>query len=223
MKFSVVVPCYIKHITYLPEVLGYINNQTLKPIEIVLAISSIPPNKTDEIKELCTKCSEIPLKFTIIEGMALAGINRNRGAELCEGDWIAFMDCDDIYHPQKLEMTAWIINKYNPTLVLHSYMKERCGVPMKERFDVKKGVRFVPSWKTWLHTFGYESYDDGVCPSIRAGVSVHHGHITVRRDLCNKYKFPPRRKGEDGRFCRKVFFGEGGLIVMKEILTLYRR
>ena len=97
-KISVIVPIYNTE-RYLQETLDCITSQTLKDIEIIL----INDGSTDNCLNICKKQAEKDSRIKIFSqdnsGVAVA---RNRGLELASGDYIIFLDSDDIFAPNLL-------------------------------------------------------------------------------------------------------------------------
>ena len=95
---SVIIPTY-NRVNSLTDSLTSITNQTYKNIELIV----VDDNSLDNTKEII--CSlEIPnLKFLTHEKNLGAPAARNTGIKNCTGDFIAFMDDDDMWHPEKIE------------------------------------------------------------------------------------------------------------------------
>ena len=95
---SVIIPTY-NRVNSLTDSLTSITNQTYKNIELIV----VDDNSLDNTKEII--CSlEIPnLKFLTHEKNLGAPAARNSGIKNCTGDFIAFMDDDDMWHPEKIE------------------------------------------------------------------------------------------------------------------------
>ena len=123
IKLAIVIPCYPPHFKYLPRIFENISNQTQKADEIIVALSECSIEEEKKIEENLKKYN---LKFEIIstEYKQKAGMNRNRGVVISECDYIMFLDADDEYHPQKIEITKHIIHTRNPNLILHNYQTE---------------------------------------------------------------------------------------------------
>lgn len=95
---SVIIPTYNRS-NSLTVSLNSITNQTYKNIELIV----IDDNSSDNTKEIINSL-EIPnLKFIIHEKNLGAPAARNTGIKNCTGDFIAFMDDDDMWHPEKIE------------------------------------------------------------------------------------------------------------------------
>ncbi len=98
-RFSVVVPCYNGQ-AYLEETLKTALAQTYPAIEIIV----VNDGSTDRSREIA--CSMGP-RVTVVdqENRGLSGA-RNTGARHASGDWIAFLDADDLWIPEKLALQA---------------------------------------------------------------------------------------------------------------------
>lgn len=94
MKISVIIPCYNCADT-IERAVSSVRSQTLEPFEIIM----IDDASGDETKKVLggLNCKVITLKKN--EG---AGVARNYGLNIARGDLIAFLDSDDVWHPEKL-------------------------------------------------------------------------------------------------------------------------
>ena len=97
MKISVVIPTY-NHSRWLPESIESALNQTLKPHEIIV----VDDGSKDNTREVVAR---YPVTYVFQENAGLSAA-RNRGIEEATGDWIALLDADDYWLPQKLELQA---------------------------------------------------------------------------------------------------------------------
>lgn len=95
-KVSVIIPNY-NYAKYIAKTIDSVLAQTYENIEIIV----VDDGSKDKSIEVLKKYGE---KITIIEqknqGVSLA---RNNGAEKSTGEYIAFLDADDIWLPEKLE------------------------------------------------------------------------------------------------------------------------
>ncbi|XQF93620.1 glycosyltransferase family 2 protein [Pseudoalteromonas espejiana] len=108
MKISVVIPCYNGE-KFIRSAINSINSQTLQPLEIVVVNDG---SKDDSLKVLneCEKLSTVPLKIIDQENGGVSSA-RNVGISAAVGDWVAFLDVDDLWYPNKLSLQASIISK----------------------------------------------------------------------------------------------------------------
>jgi glycosyltransferase involved in cell wall biosynthesis len=96
MSVSVVIPAYNAE-KYLSEALQSVLAQTLLPQEIVV----VDDGSTDGTAALAESFG--PLVRVIRTANQRAAAGRNLGVKNTTGEWIAFLDADDVWEPSKLE------------------------------------------------------------------------------------------------------------------------
>ena len=94
-SISVVIPTF-NRASFLPRALDSVLNQTLTPKEIVICDN----NSTDDTEKLIKK--KYPYCKYILEKKRGVSIARNTAILKTSGEWVAFLDSDDEWHPQKL-------------------------------------------------------------------------------------------------------------------------
>lgn len=93
MKVSVIIPCYNMKI-YLAECLNSILSQSLKDIEIVCIDDGSNDGTKELLEDFQDKYDNIRITSQSNKG---SGSARNKGMELAQGEFVAFMDADDFY------------------------------------------------------------------------------------------------------------------------------
>ncbi len=101
MKISVVIPCYNGQ-EFLADAVNSINNQTYLPTEIVIIDDGSTDNTAYLLEELKVS-SSVPI-VAITQRNYGVSVARNIGLAQATGDWIAFLDVDDIWFPNMLEV-----------------------------------------------------------------------------------------------------------------------
>ena len=96
MDISVIIPTYNRRNT-LPRAVESVLNQTYKPIEIIV----VDDGSTDGAKEMCSEM--YPLVRYIYQANSGVSSARNTGIKSASGDWIALLDSDDEWLPDKLD------------------------------------------------------------------------------------------------------------------------
>ena len=115
MKISVIIPCYNSEQNII-QVLLSIFSQTLAVHEVIV----IDDGSTDQSYQLILNFKEqhnitnLKLVKQTNAGPASA---RNHGITLAEGDWIAFLDSDDIWDTSKIEIQQKYLLQ-NPHIIL---------------------------------------------------------------------------------------------------------
>jgi glycosyltransferase involved in cell wall biosynthesis len=93
---SVVIPAY-NSAAYLQPALASVASQTYSPLEIIL----VDDGSTDGTVDVARRCGADVRIFT--QPNRGAGAARNLGLEQARGQYIAFLDSDDLWHPRKIE------------------------------------------------------------------------------------------------------------------------
>ena len=115
MKISVIIPTYNRK-KYIRRAIDSVIRQSYKPFEIIV----IDDGSTDGTYELIKQSyssSQISLEKQINSGVSSA---RNKGIKLANGDWIAFLDSDDEWFENKLELQAREIKKSKTFMICHT-------------------------------------------------------------------------------------------------------
>lgn len=82
---------------YLANALDSIFSQRYRPIEVVV----VDDGSTDRTERVVRRCST-PVRYVKQDHAGVASA-RNRGLEVATGEFIAFLDSDDLWHPEKLQ------------------------------------------------------------------------------------------------------------------------
>jgi glycosyltransferase involved in cell wall biosynthesis len=113
LTVSVIIPAYNCETT-IERALQSAIQQTRPPKEIIV----IDDESTDQSALRArskAKDSAIPILVYCNESNVGPGVSRNRGWAAATGDLVAFLDADDVWHPQKLEVQVPIMES-RPTL-----------------------------------------------------------------------------------------------------------
>jgi len=103
LAISVVIP-YFNGSKFIAEALASVRAQTLQPVEIIIVDDASKPEEARALDEVAGDAIVIHLPQN--RGPSVA---RNTGIARAIGDWIAFLDCDDLWEPKKLEMQAAVV------------------------------------------------------------------------------------------------------------------
>ncbi|SON55557.1 putative glycosyltransferase EpsH [Hartmannibacter diazotrophicus] len=107
---SVVIPIYNGE-KFIKETIECALNQTHKNLEILV----VDDGSTDSSRQICQNLSREYPRVKVFQkdngGVASA---RNYGIERANGEFIAFLDADDLWHPTKIEKQVAILEGHSP-------------------------------------------------------------------------------------------------------------
>lgn len=94
---SIIMPCFNSE-KFIKESINSVLSQTYHDFELIIIDDASKDNSLDIIRSFNDHRIKI-LELTTNQG---AGFSRNKGIELAQGRFIAFLDSDDIWHKDKL-------------------------------------------------------------------------------------------------------------------------
>ncbi|MBM4305299.1 MAG: glycosyltransferase family 2 protein [Deltaproteobacteria bacterium] len=161
MKISVLIPTYNAAKT-IEMSLASVFRQTIQPDEIVVLVDG----GTDEtVSRLDPLKGRINLVVQENRGVAQA---RNRLVELAQGEMLAFLDSDDVWHPKYLEVQHGLLQDYPSAVAsftghirFHGYGEYECSNVLDEDRDhatLIDRVEFFRCYNTTTAVFGSMSY-----------------------------------------------------------------
>lgn len=112
---SVVIPAYNAERTIL-ETIKSVQQQTFSDFEIII----INDGSTDSTLELIQSIKDERLKVFSYENGGLP-MARNRGISLAKGEFIAFIDADDLWTPDKLELQLAALKQHPEAGLAYSW------------------------------------------------------------------------------------------------------
>lgn len=141
MKFSVIVPVY-NVAPYLRECLDSVLEQTFTDWETIC----VDDGSTDESGAILEEYAAKDKRFKVVR-KTNAGVSsaRNAGLLASTGEWVLFVDGDDLWHSGTLAVCAQLIEE-NPDAQIIKFMRQRfvdgCSVewkdyPEKEKIDIR--------------------------------------------------------------------------------------
>ncbi len=129
MKISVIIPTF-NRINVLPKTLDSVMAQTYPPIEIIV----VDDGSTDDTETiLYRQYPNIKYHYQKNQGVSSA---RNAGLKIATGDWLALLDSDDQWLPEKLEKQKQALDNQPALKICHT-----------EELWIRNGVRVNPMKK----------------------------------------------------------------------------
>jgi glycosyltransferase involved in cell wall biosynthesis len=112
MKISVILPTFNRS-QYLPLALDSIFGQSFRDFEVIV----VDDGSTDDTRQVVSKyATQVEYIYQENQGRGAA---RNMGVEHARGEYIAFLDSDDLWHPDHLERLMAFFGKNSDSVFVH--------------------------------------------------------------------------------------------------------
>lgn len=156
MNISVIIPTYNSEET-IQRALNSVVVQTFAPSEIIV-VDDCSVDKTYEILDRFRLENSGKNNIRLFKNSQNSGPahTRNKGIQEATGDWIAFLDADDFWHPQKLEIQMEVATKSNCQFI---------GSTCKIVPEVNERITGSPQFKT-LKPYQFLFKNFFVTPSV---------------------------------------------------------
>jgi glycosyltransferase involved in cell wall biosynthesis len=183
---------------FLKEAVHSVNKQTYAPLEIII-VNDIPKNQTKKTVEILSKTSIVPIQY-IEHEMGANGrgsISKNLAAPLCKGEFIAFLDDDDLWETNYLEKMSSIILKNNSKITYSGtckiknnkktpYKQLKRNLGMKDLILTNPGCQvsnLIVEKKLFI---GLGGFDDYVVPSNDKDFLIRALYFGFKYDVLNE-------------------------------------
>lgn len=110
---SIVVPSF-NHGRFISKMIDSVLLQSYKNWELII----VDNNSTDDTDEIISSYRDNRIRIFKINNNGIIAISRNKGIKKAKGDWIAFLDSDDAWFPDKLEKCLQVAEKAD--LIYHN-------------------------------------------------------------------------------------------------------
>lgn len=197
---SVIVP-YFKKKRYILETINSILNQTHKNLEIIVVYDD--KNKSDIQYLNKIKKKDKRIKLVVNNETLGAGFARNKGIKLAKGDYIAFIDADDIWKKNKIDKQLNYMKLVNASISHTSY----------KIFRKKNQILKIRRAKNFF------SLND-LLYSCDIGLSTV---MVKKKILRNKCLFPSLKTKEDFVLWLSILQKNKKIYALDESLTLWRK
>ena len=151
-----IIPCY-NHAQYLPDAVRSIISQTVSEWECIIINDGSSDNTRDVALSLAAEDSRVRYLEQPNRGLARA---RNRGLDEARGQYIQFLDADDIIAPNKFELQLQALSTTNELALSYSNyyccrINDRLNIRIKcylsPQIDIERPLQDLASrWETEL-------------------------------------------------------------------------
>ncbi len=115
---SVIMPSWNTE-KYIADSMQSVINQTYSNWELII----VDDCSTDNTDEVVASFNDSRIKYLHNEKNCGAALTRNRALREARGEWIAFLDSDDLWAPEKLQRQIDFMKKNHYTFSYHEYVK----------------------------------------------------------------------------------------------------
>ena len=199
-KASIIIP-YFKKKRFFKKTIQSIFNQTYRKFEVLIVYDDEDKKDLIFIKKLIK--NDKRFKLIINKRNLGAGESRNIGIKMSKGKYICFIDADDIWKKNKLEIQINFMQKKNISFSHSSY-------EIIDKNNKFKGHRIAENYESFLE----------LSKSCNIGLSS----VIVRRSLLNnKLKFPKIKTKEDFVLWLRIIRGGTKIFGLKKSLVKWRK
>lgn len=196
---SIITPVYNAE-RFLSDTIKSVQNQTYKIWEILLIDDCSKDNSAQIIKEFQKYDNRI--KYIKLKKNSGASVSRNEGIRNAKGRFIAFVDSDDIWKPEKLEIQIKYMLKENLGFTFTSYRY------MKENGELTNKIAKAPSKINY----------NGLLKNTIIGCST----VVIDREIVDYFEMPLVRRGQDTATWLQILRKEKYAYGIEQDLVNYR-
>lgn len=171
---SVIIPVY-KVAWIIENTIQSVQNQTYRDLEIVLVDDCSPDNSADIIKQMMVKDERI--RYYKLDENSGAAVARNRAIRESRGRYIAFLDSDDMWEPDKLKKELALMKEKDCGFVYSAIkMIDKDG-------NVTKESTYVPERLSYR--------------TILTRTYIATSSVILDMNKTGEFQMPLRRSGQD--------------------------
>ena len=126
--FSVIMPCF-NHASYVDQAVTSVRDQSLASWELIVVDDGSTDGSAEKVATHADQDDRIRLIRQSNTGPAAA---RNAGIAAGRGNWLAFLDSDDVWYPTTLEAYSKAVSRLPDAQLFYGY---------RDRLDVSGSVR----------------------------------------------------------------------------------
>lgn len=143
---SIVMPSWNTG-AYIAESIQSVMRQTYGNWELIV----VDDGSTDDTDEVISSFSDSRIKYLRNPRNVGAALTRNRALREARGEWVAFLDSDDLWAPEKLERQLAFMKESGHVFSYHEYLKSNADDPAQNR--LVSGPRVVTRFMIYRYDY----------------------------------------------------------------------
>ena len=145
---SIITPSY-NTAGFIAETIRSVESQTYTNWEMII-VDDCSSDSTDEIMKPLLSADK-RIKYVKNERNSGAAISRNKGLRMAQGKWVAFLDSDDLWLPEKLELQLKFMVENGCHFSYHGYgeineKSQLTGVSVSGLKHINKWMMYAFCW-----------------------------------------------------------------------------
>ncbi len=196
---SIIIPTYNAE-QYIETTIHSVQHQTFDNWELIVIDDGSQDSTCSIVERIIADDSRIRL----VRNETNMGVadTRNRGSELCNGKYIAFLDADDIWYPDKLACQFELAEKDCADIVYSSYdIINANGNKIKDSYIAPKTV----------------SYEELLKENV-----IGCSSVIINSSVFEKYRFDSKFYHEDYVMWLQILANGGKAVGCTQVLTAWR-
>lgn len=240
---TIIVPVYNVR-AYVGECIESLLNQTYTNLEIIL----VDDGSTDGSEAVCDEYAKKDSRIRVIhqenQGPAAA---RNAGLDHASGEYVTFVDSDDVVASVFVEKLYKLLKKYHADIAACGYVRDTGNARITRRHAKNRRGNFgktenIPISDRSVINEGYTINDTSVtalCMSSEQMLRQWHGRYKkYETSVCNKLyhisvfnggqdkvrlRYPKRKRDEDMLISHLIVENANWIVLTTQVLYRYRR
>ena len=202
---SIIIPCY-NYALYLPESIGSIVDQTYSNWECIVIDDGSTDNSKEVVERICAQDKRVKYVLQSNLGPTVA---RNHGVRLAKGEFIQFLDADDIISPVKLLKSI-------EALVAHDVKVVCCNY---SQFNTSTSSIFGPFSNLEKYDFTFQN----IARYWNAGFTIPIHCFFFKHEVIKAHRFPIGLTAqEDWVMWLQIYQQNPKTYFLSETLAFYR-
>ena len=221
-KISIVIPNYNTE-RFVEQAIASVVGQSERDIEIIV----VDDGSSDGSKQIIQRLGDTDHRIKLIQNTRKKGVSgaRNTGLEAASGEWIGFLDSDDIMAPESLAIRIRALNDYPECRWMGGdfSMIAETGEPIVDAwFQSKENV--MQSLQGLVDDRGYYFIPNPVDLFLDQTVIIWTGTILLHRSLREQVGLfnETMSHGEDIDYWYRLA-EHGGLLFLPQVVASYRQ
>ncbi|MGP6140257.1 glycosyltransferase family 2 protein [Jeotgalibaca sp. A127] len=197
---SIVTPVYNAE-RFIEKTINSVQAQTYEQFEMILVDDCSPDDSAAVIKKLTALDERI--KYVKLDENAGAAVARNTGLEHAKGQYVAFIDSDDVWKPEKLAKQIAFMKKNDYAFTYTNFeMVEEDGTVINASVPLPEKLNY-----------------SGLLKNTAIACST----VIIDRKVIGDFRMPLVRKGQDTATWLKILRTHDYAYLFNEVMGSYRQ